>query len=149
MEGSNNSKTTIYLNVDSIPFSYEANVVFQDYIIEGVVSVVKYLLDNNASIDLLSYKTEVKHVFGQNKAAFEQFYTHLARMMFSQHAFLDHLLPTYFDVAMSISQIMIFTPYVTDAFYEFLKTKIGNGNITVFIVEPKEAKLKARLNSNN
>jgi hypothetical protein len=131
------------LNVDGLPFSYEENVVIQDYIIEGAVAIVKYLLDNNASVNMLSYKTELNQVSGTGKVGFGAFYEYLAKMMFSQSNFDRYLLQKHYDAYEQQSQMMLFTPFISESFYQFLSKKMAtNSNIIVFIVDPKENTLQ-------
>jgi hypothetical protein len=142
-EGSTSNRTTMLLNVDGLPFSYEENVVMQDYIIEGAVAIIKYLLDNNATINMLSYKTELNHVIGDNKMAFGLFYENLAKMMFSQKGFEKHLLKEQYQTFERQSQIMVFTPFISQLFYEFvtLKMAANSNNMIIFIVDPSEKSL--------
>jgi len=138
-EGSTSSKTTMMLNVDGLPFSYEENIVIQDYIIEGAVAIVKYLLDNNAYVNMISYKTKLNQVTGTGKVGFGAFYDYLAKMMFSQHSFNKNLLEGYYHQFEAQSQMMIFTPFISESFYQFVSKKmLSNNNIIVFIVDPKE-----------
>lgn len=140
-EGSISNRTTIMMNVDGLSFGYEENVVFQDYIIEGAVAVIRYLLDNSASVDLISYKTNLQRVHGQNKVAFDDFYEHLARMMFSQHSFEKQLIRGHLDEGLSNSQVMIFTPYITKTLCEDLLSRNCSDKVLMFVVDPKEHNL--------
>lgn len=143
-DGTTNNKTTIFLNVDGLPFEYDKNIVFQDYIVEGSVAIIKSLLTNNASVSLLSHRMSLETVVGHTLNDFELFYETLAQMMFSQSNFMKKLIFGQFDQAIAHSQVVIMTPYITEELASFLEKKVMyRENIIILTVDPTEKTIES------
>lgn len=133
-EGSINSHTKIIINSDSLPFSFEQNVVMQDYIIEGIVATIKYLLENNTPTSLAYYKHDNQYISGSNSNDFGQFYNALANMMFSGKEFINTL-KKELNSLRQYANTMIFTPYVTKDLSEYIMLNRSRlADISVYII---------------
>jgi len=140
-EGNINSRTKIIINYDSLPFSFEYNVVMQDYIIECVVATIKYLLENNTPTYLSYYKFDMQYISGSNINDFGQFYNVLANMMFSGREFISILEKELGSFA-QYANIMIFTPYITKELSEYiLLNRARIPDINIYIINENKCEV--------
>lgn len=140
-EGSINSRTKIIINSDSLPFSFEQNIVMQDYIIEGIVATIKYLLENNTPTSLAYYKHDNQYISGSNNNDFGQFYNALANMMFSGKEFIN-ILKKELNSLRQYANTMIFTPYVTKELSEYImQNRSRLADISVYIISETKCEL--------
>lgn len=144
-EGNINSRTKIIINCDSLPFSFEQNIVMQDYIIECVVATIKYLLENNTPIYLSYYKFDSQFISGSTNNDFGQFYNALANMMFSGKEFIN-IMKKELGSFKQYASVMIFTPYITKELSEYIilnRTKIPD--INVYIINENKCEVSSCL----
>lgn len=148
-EGSINSRTKIIINCDRLPFSFEHNVVIQDYIIESVVATIKYLLENNTPSHLSYYKFDSQYISGCNNNDFGLFYNALANMMFSGKEFIN-ILKKELNSFKEYANIMIFTPYITKELSDYIilnRPRIAD--ISVYIINEKKCEAGSYLMTQN
>ena len=81
-EGNVNNRTQIFINTEISHFSYELNVVIEDYLIEGAVALTKFLLKNNTETELHWFDSDPLMVRGNHGKDFKDFYESLALMRF-------------------------------------------------------------------
>lgn len=144
-EGSVNSRTKIIINSDSLPFSFEQNVVMQDYIIEGVIATIKYLLENNTPASLVYYKFENQYISGSNNNDFGQFYSALANMMFSGKEFIN-ILKKELKSSTQYANTMIFTPYITKNLSQLIiSNRPRLADISVYIINETKCEVGSSL----
>lgn len=133
-EGSVNSHTKIIINSDGLPFSFAHNLVMQDYIIEGVVATIKYLLENNTPVSLVYYKFENRYISGSDNNSFGQFYNALASMMYSGNEFIN-ILKKETGSSKQYAKTIIFTPYITKGISQFITSnRLQLADISVYII---------------
>lgn len=85
-EGNVNNRTQIYINTEISRFTYEQNVVIEDYLIEGAVALSKFLLSNSTETELHWYNDKGDVVRGGHDKDFKDFYEVMAVMSFNAQA---------------------------------------------------------------
>lgn len=81
-EGNVNNRTQIFIDTEINHFSYEQNIVIEDYLIEGAVALSKFLLKNNTPTEMVWYEYNDLHLRGEHEKDFKDFYDSLATMKF-------------------------------------------------------------------
>lgn len=120
-EGNVNNKTKIFVNTEVTHQSYEQNIVIEDYLIEGVVALSKYLLKNNTPTEMFWYDKKSKHIRGSHEKDFQPFYDALAVMQFSEDiGSCEKLLIEETGNQYDQCVIMLFTSHVTPELSDIL-----------------------------
>lgn len=139
-EGNINNKSKIIINSDALPFSFEENVVIEEYVVEGTVALVKYLLQNNTPIEMHWFKSETKRIYGNKMKEFAKFYSLLTQMVFGGTNLMEKVLIKEMDRQNENNNFLIFTAFVDQKMSEYLISKQRqNCSINVFIVDTKNS----------
>lgn len=135
-EGNVNNKSKIFINSDALPFSFEENIVIEEYVVEGAVALIKYLLENNTPTEMYWYKSESKRIYGTKMKEFGRFYGVLTQMVFGGTNFLEKVLIKGMERQHENNNFIIFTAYIDNKMSEYLiRKKRQNATINVFIVD--------------
>jgi hypothetical protein len=140
-EGSLNNKSKILLNSDALPFGFQENIVIEDYMIEGIVSVVNYLLMNNTPVTMSYYRFQEKHLSGVSSKDFGAFYLVLAELSFGEECFKETLIKA-FRTSQNNMELLIFTPFITKELSDcIIKMKPSHLNIKIYIIDANKTLL--------
>lgn len=135
-EGNVNNKSKILLNTESLGFSFEENIIIEEYLIEATVAMTKFLLENNTAVELSWYKFERKKEQGNTLRDFAKIYDALTYLVFSKGLFLKEILMREMENDKGHSNYMIITPYITKETSEYLLIKKRqNFTINIFIID--------------
>ncbi|MBC7958998.1 MAG: DUF58 domain-containing protein [Vallitaleaceae bacterium] len=146
-EGNVNNKSKILINSDILPFTFEENIVIEEYVVEGAVALLKYLLENNTPIEMFWYKSEAKRIYGNKMKEFGKFYESLTQMIFGGTNFIQKVLIKEMELSRDNNNFIIFTPYIGKEMSEYLiRKKRQNCTIHVFIVDANNSEFTACIN---
>lgn len=137
-EGNVNNKTKIMINNESLSLGRQKNIIIEDYIIEGVVALSKYLLNNNTPIEMFWHHYDTLHERGDQPKDFGKIYEALAILSFEhdEGAFL-RLLEAETKTRYDQCVLMIFTPRLTPALCALLLQKKRQGfEINIITINP-------------
>lgn len=81
-EGNVNNRTVLILNTEHLGYGYEADIIAEDYLVEGAVALSKYLLTNGTPTELHTFDKKLEKQTGKYEKDFHGFYEHLARLSF-------------------------------------------------------------------
>ncbi len=127
-EGNVNNKTKIFINTEIMFNSYQENIVVEDYLIEGAVSLSKYLLKNNTPTEMYWYEYDALHVRGEHEKDFRDFYEALALMAFdAQKGAFEKLIIQETNSQYGQCVMVLFTASVTPSLSEILLKKKRQG----------------------
>lgn len=149
-EGNVNNKSKIIVNSDALPFSFEENIVIEEYVVEGAVALIKHLLENNTPIQMHYFKSESKRINGNKLKDFGRFYEVLTQMVFGGTNLIDKVMIKEMDRLHDCKNFIIFTAYIDHKMSEYLiKKKRQNYTISVFVVDSENNEFTCCLASLN
>ncbi len=135
-EGNVNNKSQIFVNCDALPFSFEENIVIEEYVVEGVVALVKYQLQSNTPTEMFWFKSENRRVYGNKMKDFGKFYGALTEMVFGGKNQFEKVLHKAMSGHNDTGNFIIFTAYIDQSLSDFLvRKKKQNCTINVFVVD--------------
>jgi hypothetical protein len=76
------NKTKIFLDTYHLKLQEEDKIVFEDYLVEGCVSIVHFLLENRIHTELYVEHFGINHLEGLSMNEFSKMYDYLARVTF-------------------------------------------------------------------
>lgn len=127
-EGNVNNRTQLFINTEISHFSYEQNVVIEDYLVEGVVALSKFLLKNNTPTELFWREHKDFHVRGDHEKDFQDFYQALATIKFdAQIGSCKKLIVEETGNQYDQCVLVLFTAKVTPELSEVLMNKKRQG----------------------
>lgn len=137
-EGSVNNKTKIMINNEALTLGHDKNIILEDYLIEGVVALSQYLLENSTPLEMYWHHYETKMVYGTTTKDFTKFYEALAHLSFehAENAFLNMI---YEQTKSQYDQcvLMVFTPEVKHNLSALLLKKKQQGfEVNIVTIKP-------------
>lgn len=137
-EGNMNNKTKIMVNNESLSLGYQRDIVLEDYLVEGVVALSKYLLNNSTPIEMHWHHYDNMQEYGSQPKDFNKFYEALALMNFEHDdAMFLKLIESQTQSQYDKCVLMVFTPKVTPVLSELLLKKKRQGfEINIVTINP-------------
>lgn len=137
-EGNVNNATKIMVNNESLELGQERNIVMEDYLIEGVVALSKYLLNNNTPLQMHWHHYDNMKEYGNQPKDFSKFYEALAIMNFEHdHQAFIPMIESETRSQYDKCVLMVFTPKVDDTLCELLLKKKRQGfEINIITINP-------------
>lgn len=142
-EGNVNNKTKILINNESQSLGYERDIVMEDYVVEGVVALSKYLLHNNTPLEMHWHHYDPMMAFGDQPKDFTKFYEALALMNFEHDdemflRLVEEQTRSQYDKCV----LMVFSPKLSNAVCELLFQKKRQGfEVNIITVNPSGFKI--------
>ncbi len=137
-EGNVNNKTKILIDNESLDLGFEKDIILEDYIVEGVVALTKYMLKNNTPLQMHWHHYDNMMEYGEQPKDFGKFYESLATMNFEHdhEAFLP-LVKEQTNNQYEKCVLMVFTPRITNELSELLLHRKRQGyEINIVTINP-------------
>lgn len=138
-EGNVTNRTKVLVNNESLALGYQRQIVLEDYIVEGVVALSKYLLEQNIPIEMHWHHYDQMREFGNGPKDFMKFYEALARMNFEyDEGMFVKLIEAESQSGYEKCVLMIVTSKLTYAMSDVLLRKKRQGfEVTIVTTNPR------------
>jgi len=136
--GQMTNKTKVFVDTFNMNLDEEMGIVFEDFLVEGCVSNIHFLLENRIDTSLYYEKFGINKLEGMSGNDFPKFYDELAKLSFYHE---DHFL-TMIDQAIKLEQdkchLVIMSQNLSLALAERLvKLKYQNYEVSVVLCDEK------------
>lgn len=121
-EGSVHNQTKVFINTEQLPYNQDVNIILEDQLIEGAVSLIKNFLDTSVPVDLYYKKFEVHHIKGRTPDSFERFYEALAQLSFYPKIEFEKWMHQVVSATHEPCNLIVFTHRLTPELCGLLKT---------------------------
>ena len=140
-QATSETNVVLFLDLKSNSFSEEANIMIEDKVIEAIISVAQYCLTNWIHINLIYYfNNEIINIEGKNPFDFDDIYSILSTITFSQGIDLKDIMNVYIDENINKSNLFLFTANLNyDLYNKIHKARFMGQDISVIYISPDEA----------
>ncbi len=136
--GQMTNKTKVFLDTYSLKLDEENAIVFEDFLVEGCVALIHFLLENRVQTSFYYEKFGIHSLEGSSNNDFPKFYDELAKLSFYRE---DHYVDTIDEILRKdrdTCHLVIMTQHMTNHLSESLvKLKNRNYEISVIVCDPK------------
>ncbi len=137
------NKTKVFLDTYNMNLTNEDAIVFEDYLVEGCVSLIHFLLENRINTHLYYEKININKLKGTSNNDFSKFYDELAKISFYNE---NHFINTIWEV-LNIEQdschVVIISQNISVALAKTLiKLKYQNYEVSIIVCDVKALELE-------
>lgn len=131
--GQMTNKTKVFLDTFSLNLDEEDTIIFEDYLVEGCVSLIHFLLENRIHTNLYFEKFGVNAFEGLSSNDFPKFYDELAKLSFYRDNKFAQSINETLMIERDTCHIVVITQNMTNALLETL-IKLKNRNFEVSVI---------------
>lgn len=143
MSGQMTNKTKVFLDTFHLDLSEEDKIVFEDYLVEGCVSVLHFLLENRIHTELYYEHFGIKHIEGFSQNEFPRMYDALAHLSFYHEKKLVETLDNVFLHAQDTCHLIVLTQQIDIPLANALiRLKYRNFEITLVTCDTSSLDIK-------
>lgn len=134
--GQMTNKTKVFLDTDNLGLNFEDGIIFEDYLVEGCVSLVHFLLENRVNTHLYYEKFGIHKLEGVGSNDFPKFYDALAKLSFYKESKFASSVDEAIRMENESCHIIIISQNITLALAEILvKLKYQNYEVSVIVCD--------------
>lgn len=112
MSGQMTNKSKVFLDTYHLGLTEEDKIVFEDYLVEGCVSILHFLLENRVHTELYYEHFGVKHLEGYSQTEFPGMYDALAHLSFYHERKLVETLENVFMHEQDSCHLIVMTQQI-------------------------------------
>lgn len=109
MSGQMTNKTKVFLDTFHLELPEEDQIVFEDYLVEGCVSILHFLLENRIHTELYYEHFGIQHIEGFSQNEFPRMYDALAHLSFYHEKKLVEMLENVFLHTQDTCHLIVLT----------------------------------------
>lgn len=141
--GQMTNNTKVFLDTYNLDLDDESCIIYEDYLVEGCVSVVHFLLENRVNTQLFYEHFGIVKVEGRSSNDFPKFYEELAGLSFFRERHLIETLNHILQIEQDSCHVIVMTQQINLQLAELLiKLKYRNFEISVIVCDHKSLDLK-------
>jgi len=141
--GQMTNKSKVFLDTYHLGLPEEDKIIFEDYLVEGCVSIMHFLLENRIHAELYYEHFGIKHYEGFSQNEFPKIYDALARVSFYQEQKFIQMLETILQFEHDTCHIIVLTQQLTIELASVLvKLKYRNFEISLITCDIVSLELK-------
>jgi hypothetical protein len=110
--GQMTNMTMVFLDSYSLGLDVESSIVYEDYMVEGCVSLMHFLLENRIHTKLFYDHFGTKKIEGQSSSDFPKFYDSLAELSFYKEENFIQMIDKVLQVEQDSCHIIIMTQII-------------------------------------
>jgi len=138
------NRTKVILDTCHLNLEEEDEIVYEDYMVEGCVSVVHFLLENRVHTDLFYEGFGLHKIEGENSQDFSKFYNDMARLSFYKRDLLIDVIDKVVKMDQEVSHLIVMTQRITIALAEkLIRLKYRNYEISLVVCDVKALDVSA------
>jgi len=132
------NKTKIFLDTYSLNLDSESSIVYEDYMVEGCVSLVHFFLENRIHTQLYYEKFGIHKSDGRSSKDFPKFYEELAKLSFYKEQHFSKLIEDVLLLERDPCHVILMTQQITLPLVEKLvRLKYQNYEISIVVCDHK------------
>lgn len=136
--GQMTNKTKVFLDTYSLGLSDEKRIVYEDYMVEGCVSIMHFLLENRIHSYLYYEHYGINKLEGRNSNDFPKFYDELAGISFYKEERFIETINNVLKIESDTCHIVIMTQKIDPQLAEqLIKLKFQNYEVSVIVCDTK------------
>lgn len=141
--GQMTNKTVVLLDTYNLGLGMENGIIYEDYLVEGCVSLIHFLLESRVHTTLYYKKLELKVLEGNTSSDFSKYYDDLARLTFHSKDNFVELVSSIVRMEQESCHFVIMTHKLSSDLVDILvRLKYMNFEISVIIIDLKYIELK-------
>ncbi len=137
----NTSETSAILILDlkSSKYSVEEKTIIEDKIVESIVSVIHFCLNNWIPVNLVYYKEKLVDIAAKNPLDFDEIYKVMSKISFNEKIDLKDIMDVYFNTNINKTNVILFTSNLGYELYdEIYKLRFSGYDVSLVYVSPEE-----------
>ena len=136
--GQMTNKTKVFLDTYSLDLCEESRVIYEDYMVEGCVSIMHFLLENRINSHLYYEHYGINKLVGRSNNDFPKFYDELANLSFYKEQKLIETINSVLKIEQDTCHIVIMTQIINPMLAEeLIKLKYQSYEVSVITCQPK------------
>jgi hypothetical protein len=134
--GQMTNKTKIFLDTYSLNLDSESSIVYEDYMVEGCVSLVHFFLENRIHTQLYYERFGINKTDGRSSKDFPEFYDKLAKLSFYKEQKFSKLIDDVLLLERDPCHVILMTQQITLPLVEKLvRLKYQNYEISIVVCD--------------
>lgn len=135
--GQMTNKTKVFLDTFSLDLDDEDKIVYEDYMVEGCVSIMHFLLENRIHSHLYYEHYGINKLEGRSNNDFTKFYDELATVSFYKEKKFIETIDQVLKIDQDTCHLVIMTQQINLQLAEKLvKLKFQNYEVSVIVCDP-------------
>lgn len=126
-QSTSETSTLMLLDLHSNPYSPGENIILEDKVIESIVSILYYCLQNWIPVNLVFYSGSLASFHAKNHLMFNEIFEVLAKVKFNETVPVNDLLEIYSTNILSKTNILIFTSNLDYELYDKIYATANSG----------------------
>jgi uncharacterized protein (DUF58 family) len=134
--------TYLFLDTYDLDLSIDHRIIYEDYMVEGCISLVHYLLSDRVELKLYYDYHGIQNINGKERSAFNMFYDAFAHMTFYHENNYTKMINKVLLLEKESSHLIFATQQIQPEFVDLLvQLKSRNFEITVVLVHASSIQL--------
>jgi hypothetical protein len=141
--GQMTNMTMVFLDSYSLGLDVESSIVYEDYMVEGCVSLMHFLLENRIHTKLFYDHFGTKKIEGQSSSDFPKFYDSLAELSFYKEENFIQMIDKVLQVEQDSCHIIIMTQIINLRLAEkLIRLKYRDFEISIIVCDVQSLDVK-------
>lgn len=138
-QSTSETSTIMLLDLQKNPYSSGENIVLEDKVIESIVSVLYYCLNNWIPVNLIFFSGKLISLEAKNHLMFNEIFEIMAKVKFNETVPVKDLLEIYSSNILTKTNILVFTSNLDYDLYDKIYATTNSGfDVSVIYTSPEK-----------
>jgi hypothetical protein len=138
-QSTSETSTLMLLDLQKNPYSSGENIILEDKVIESIVSVLYFCLQNWIPVKLVFYSGKLITIEAKNHLMFNEIFEIMAKVKFNETVFVKDLLAIYSKSVLTKTNILVFTSNLNYELYNEIYGTINSGfDVSIIYTSPEK-----------